>query len=699
MNTLREMPIRSIKGVGEKRAEAFDAVGIRSVEDFFYYLPRRYEDRTHFAAIKELKEGQTRTVKATVLVSGDRRSFHRKGFSITEALVEDESGRLSCVWFNQPYLKQYLRPQTRVILYGRAEVYAGKLQMTNPEFELVDGKEDDQALNVNRIVPVYPLMAGLGQRTMRRMMKQVIDRHLAEIVDPLPEPIRVRNRLLDLRRSLENIHFPENEQLREQAFNRLSFDEFLLFQLPLALRKARKKEIPGLRHAVEGALTLQFRRSLPFQLTSDQEQVLVEITADMASGQAMQRLLQGDVGSGKTVVATLAAVMAVQGGYQAVMMAPTELLAKQHYEKITAQCRQLSRPRGGKFTVGLLTGSLLKKERERTESAVREGKIDFLIGTHALLEERVGFRNLGLVVIDEQHKFGVGQRALLPRKGKNPDVLIMTATPIPRTLAITLYGDLDVSVIRHLPPGRKEIKTLNFDAREAGRAYALAREQMGKGKQVYIVFPVIEESYALDMAGAQKMFERFKTGEFRGYRLALLHGRMAQAEQQEIMRKFKERQLDCLVATTVLEVGIDVPTATCMIVENAERFGLSQLHQLRGRVGRGTDVSYCVLVSNTAIEESALRMQAMVDNTDGFRIAEEDLKLRGPGEYFGSRQHGLDGLRIGNPLSQMHLLKDAREEALELVAQDPELKSPVNGELRQRLLRRFPEYETMMVVG
>jgi len=691
MSGLREISIQTIKGVGAKRAAAFAKLGISSVEDFLYYLPKRYEDRTRFAGIKELKEGQTRTVRATVLVSGDRRSFHRRGFCITEALVEDNGARLSCVWFNQPYLKQYLRPQSRVILYGRAEVYAGKLQMTNPEFELVDDKGDDEALNVNRIVPVYPLIGGIGQRTLRKMIKGALDKHLSGVGDPLPASIRVRNKLAELARSLANIHFPESEQAREEAFTRLSFDEFFLFQLPLALRKARKKETPGIRHTVDGALTARFRAALPFSLTPDQEQVIAEIKADMASGQAMQRLLQGDVGSGKTVVATLAAVMAVQGGHQAVMMAPTEILAKQHYEKIKAQCAGL--------TVGLLTGSLPRKDREATEKAVREGKVDFLIGTHALLEESVRFRDLGLVVIDEQHKFGVGQRALLPRKGRNPDVLIMTATPIPRTLAITLYGDLDISVIRQLPPGRKEITTLNFDARDAARAYEMAREQMRRGRQAYIVFPVIEESYALDMAGARKMFEQFQSGEFRGFRLALLHGRLKQEEQQEIMRRFKARELDCLVATTVLEVGIDVPTATCMIVENAERFGLSQLHQLRGRVGRGTDVSYCVLVSDTSIEESAARMQAMVGHSDGFMIAEEDLKLRGPGEYFGIRQHGLAGLRIGNPLSQMHLLKNAREEALGLVARDPDLAAPENAGLREKLLRRFPEYETVMVVG
>ncbi|MGE5308258.1 MAG: ATP-dependent DNA helicase RecG [Deltaproteobacteria bacterium] len=696
MQNLSQVSIRFIKGIGAKRAKVFARQGIGSIEDFFYYLPKRYEDRTRFAPISGLKEGETRTIRGTVLVSGDRRSFRRRGFSITEALVEDDGGRLSCVWFNQPYLKQYLRPQTSVILYGKAETYGGRLQMTNPEFEVVDGKSDDEALNVNRIVPVYPLLEGLGQRSIRRMMKQVIDEYLPDVTDPLPYQIRSRNKLLNLAKSIFNIHFPESEELQGEAFQRLSFDEFLLFQLPLALRKARIKEKPGTAHLVDGPLTDGFRRALPFSLTSDQEKVLSEIKADMASSRAMQRLLQGDVGCGKTIVATFAAVMAMQGGHQAVLMAPTEILARQHYAKIS---EQLSKIGGGKVRVALFTAAVNQKEREQAQLDLLQGKVDLVIGTHALLEEGVRFKDLGLVVIDEQHKFGVGQRALLPQKGKNPDVLIMTATPIPRTLAITLYGDLDISVIRQMPPGRQEIKTFSFNAEEAGRAYELARGQIEQGKQAYIVFPVIEESSALDIAGAEKMYEQFKAGEFKGFRIALIHGRLKQSQQQEIMARFKARELDCLVATTVLEVGIDVPSATCMIVENAERFGLSQLHQLRGRVGRGTDVSYCLLISDTDTDEAAARMQAMVRYPDGFRIAEEDLKLRGPGEYFGSRQHGLAGLRIGNPLTQMFLLKNAREEALSLIAADPELKAPENQALREKLLQRFPEYEKLMVVG
>lgn len=696
MRNLGQISIRFIKGVGAKRAEAFAKKGIGTIEDFLYFLPKRYEDRTSFTRISCLKEGEVRTIRANVLVSGERRSFRRRGFSITEAVVEDDGSRLSCVWFNQPYLKQYLRPQTQVILYGRAEKYGGRLQMTNPEFELVDGKAGDEPLNMNRIVPVYHHIEGFGQRTLRRMIKQALDEYAQDIRDVIPPPVRSRNMLPDLVPCVRNIHFPESEELRQQAYARMCFEEFLLFQLPLALRKAEKKEKPGIAHAADGALAAEFLRGLPFRLTPDQEMVFEEIRADMAAAQAMHRLLQGDVGSGKTVVAVAAALLAVQGGYQAVIMAPTEILARQHYEKIRGQ---LAGIRSRQVRAGLLTGSCLQKEREQVELDIRQGRVDLIIGTHTLLEKSVGFRNLGLVVIDEQHKFGVGQRALLPEKGRNPDVLIMTATPIPRTLAITLYGDLDVSVIRGLPPGRKEIKTLYFPGERAADAYALAAEQMRKGRQVYIVFPVIEESLVLDIAGAQKMYEQLSSGIFKGFRLGLVHGRLARKEQEATMRRFKDRDLDCLVATTILEVGIDVPSATCMIVENAERFGLSQLHQLRGRVGRGSEASYCLLIADAATAESAARMEAMVRFPDGFAIAEEDLKIRGPGEYFGIRQHGLNGLRIGNPLTQMHLLKNAREEALNMVKEDPGLVKTEHAGLKERLLQRFPGYEQLMLVG
>jgi ATP-dependent DNA helicase RecG len=412
----------------------------------------------------------------------------------------------------------------------------------------------------------------------------------------------------------------------------------------------------------------------------------------------MQRLLEGDVGSGKTIVATIASIIAVQGGYQAAFMVPTEILAKQHFEKISFQASTLMFQQE-QIRMALLTGSSDKKEKEKIYQEIKEGKIDLVIGTHALLEENVRFKNLGLVVIDEQHKFGVGQRALLPKKGVNPDVLIMTATPIPRTLAITVYGDLDVSVINELPPGRKLVKTLRFTQEKRKEAYQIAKDELEKKRQVYIIYPVIEESYALDIAGAKKMYERLRRDEFKEFRLGLIHGRLKEEQQDKIMRDFKEKKLDMLISTTVLEVGIDIANATCMVIEHAQRFGLAQLHQLRGRVGRGADESFCVLISDAGTPEAEARLKAMVDFNDGFKIAEEDLKIRGPGEFFGRRQHGLTELRIGNPLTQMQLLKKAREEAIRLVTIDPELELRQDALLKQKLMERFPEYEKLMVVG
>ncbi len=681
-------PIRYLKGIGPQRAKALNKTGIHTIEDLLYYFPRRYEDRTNFLPISKLAAGQTRTIKAEVLAKAERQSFRRRGFSIVEVAVSDQSGKIFCVWFNQPYLKDYFKLGATLVLYGKIEEYAGRLQMNSPEFEIVSSEKDD-LLNIGRIVPIYSLPQGITQRNFRQIVKSVLDEYLSKINDFLPYALRSRNNLLNLAKGVINIHFPDNLELQKQAYERLAFEEFFLFQLPLALRKLKRKEKQGYAHRIEGDLARNFIAHLPFQLTAAQEKVIAEIKSDMAQPQAMQRLLQGDVGSGKTVVAFIASILAVQGGYQVALMVPTEILAKQHDDKLSSWFKDIN--------IGLLTGSLNKKEKEKIYQEIKEGKIDLVIGTHALIEEGVQFKNLGLVVIDEQHKFGVGQRALLPKKGINPDCLIMTATPIPRTLAITIYGDLDISVIRQLPPGRQAIKTLLLTEKEKAKAYEIAKKELRQGRQVYIVYPVIEESYALDIAGAKKMHGQLKADEFKEFRLGLIHGRLKQKEQDQVMLKFKEKELDALVSTTVLEVGIDIPNATCMVVEHAERFGLSQLHQLRGRVGRGSRESFCILVSNAETPEAKARLAAMVEYSDGFRIAEEDLKIRGPGEFFGQRQHGLTELKIANPLTQMQLLKLAREEAIKLVEADPRLEARPNGLLKEKLLQRFPEYEKLMV--
>jgi ATP-dependent DNA helicase RecG len=693
-------PVRYLKGVGPNRAKTLKKLGIDTIEDLLYYFPRRYEDRTKFLPISQLKEGEFRTIKAQIIVSGERKSWRRKGFSILEVVVDDETGKIFCVWFNQPYLKEYFKVGNSIILYGRIERYSGRLQMNSPEFEIIDQgteehrpgiEERGESLHIGRIVPIYSLPEGITQRYFRQIINQMIEEYLPQMNDFLPYDIRSRNNLFNLAKSLTTIHFPENLELQTEAYRRLSFEEFFIFQLPLALRKLRKKERRGIAHRVEGELVGEFIKNLPFKLTRAQEGVIKEIKRDLEKPQPMQRLLQGDVGSGKTVVATIVALVAIQGGYQAAVMVPTEILAKQHYEKISHQLKAIR--------VGLLTSSTNKKEREKVYKDISAGEIDLIIGTHALLEKGVKFKNLGLVVIDEQHKFGVGQRALLPKKGLNPDILIMTATPIPRTLAITLYGDLDISVIRELPPGRLAIKATHFTENEVSRAYGFAKEQLRGGRQVYIIYPVIEESYALDMAGAKKMFEQLKKNEFKEFRVGLIHGRLKQKEQDRIMSQFKERELDVLVATTVLEVGIDIPNASVMIIERAERFGLAQLHQLRGRVGRGREQSFCILICDCGTREAKARIEAMAKYNDGFRIAEEDLKIRGPGEFFGKRQHGLSGLKISNPLTQMQLLKKAREEAIRLLRIDPHLGMRQNLLLKEKLLQRFPGYEKYVTVG
>ncbi len=688
--------IQYLKGIGPKRAKTFTARGVNTIEELLYYFPRRYEDRTNFAKISQLKEGQVYTIKAQVLLGAQRNSWRRRRFSITEAQVTDNTGKINCVWFNQPYLGEYLVPGAFLILYGKIEFYNGKLQLTNPEYEILDDDKDDDSLNVGRIVPVYTLPSGFSQRSLRRLIKNAMDEFLPKINDPLPFDLRSRHNLLNLAQSLLNIHFPQDLELQKQAHTRISFEEFLLFQLPLVLRKLNRKEKSGIKHDPAAKLVQNFISGLPFELTAAQQKVWHEIQADMTSAQAMQRLLQGDVGSGKTVVATLACLLAIQSGHQAAFMAPTEILARQHYEKIALQLERLTFA-GRKLRLGLLTGQ--DKEKEKIYRQIKEGKIDLVIGTHALLQEEVIFKDLSFIVIDEQHKFGVGQRALLPKKGNNPDVLIMTATPIPRTLAITLYGDLDISVINELPKGRIPIKTLHFSQENKAKAYTILREELNYGRQGYIIYPVIEESYALDIAGAKKMFTELKSTEFKEFKLGLIHGKLKPQEQSEVMLKFKNKQLDLLVATTILEVGIDIPSATCMIIASAERFGLSQLHQLRGRIGRGKLQSFCVLVSDGQTEDAKARLAAMVESSDGFHIAEEDLRIRGPGEFFGIRQHGLAELKIANPLTQMQLLKAAREEAISILKQDVKLAQRPHQLLKAKLLQRFPEYEKLMLVG
>ncbi len=684
MSKYLDTPIQYLKGIGPKRAELLQNLGIGRIEDLLYYFPKRYEDRSQLLPISKVRSGELQTIKGAVLAKGLRRSFRRRGFNIFELAVGDSTGKIFSVWFNQPYLKDYFKVGESVILYGKIEDYKGRLQMNSPEFEILSEEEPD-SLSMGRITPVYSLTGGITQRYFRQLIKNCLEESVSQLEDFLPYNIRSKHNLLNSAQSLINIHFPENFKLREEAYKRLSFEEFFIFQLSILLRKLKQRERKGISHKTEGELVNSFIESLDFSLTQSQKKVLEEIRRDMASIYSMRRLLQGDVGCGKTVVATISAVIAIQGGYQVAFMVPTEILAFQHYENIKSQISKITH----RVNVGLLTSSLNKKVKDKIYQQIEEGRVDLVIGTHTLLEEELRFKSLGLVIIDEQHKFGVSQRTLLPKKGINPDILIMTATPIPRTLAACIYGDLDISVITELPPQREPVETLWFDQAERDKAYELIFKIVKEEKQAYIVYPMIEESRDLDLKAARQMYEELRGGVFRYFNVSLIHGRLSSKEQEKIMSLFSQGKIQILVATTVLEVGLDIPNATVMVVEHAERFGLAQLHQLRGRVGRGKDKSYFIIISSNCGPEAMKRLEAITKFSDGFKISQEDLKIRGPGEFFGKRQSGLSELKIADPLKQMDLLKMARKEAIDLLRRDPKLKERSNLKVRQAIERRL----------
>ncbi len=691
-----DTPIQYIKGIGPKRARAFERAGIKSVEDALYFFPRRYQDRRVLTAVAGVVPGETVGVAVTVEACQARESFRRRGFRVLEVRAADETGRLTAVWFNQPYLRAYFKPGTRLLLFGRAELYKDRLQLTAPDFEILD--EEDAGLPERRgIMPVYALPQGISQRLMRRVMEQLLNANLPRLKETLPYDVRSRRALLNIAQSLRFIHFPGTPEEQQRAYERLAFEEFFLFQLPVLLRRHSRRRRRGIAFRIDTGALAACRQALPFTLTGSQERVFAQIARDMAGQEPMQRLLQGDVGSGKTIVATLAALVAAANGFQTAFLVPTEILAQQHYEKLRALFsagRQRSRVR-----VGLLTSSRTPKEKKKALQEVRRGRVDIVIGTHALIQQGVVFHKLGLVVIDEQHKFGVAQRGILRQKGVDPDVVIMTATPIPRTLSLTLYGDLDISVIDEMPPGRGSVTTQLFSSQARQGVYDRVKREVAAGRQAYFVYPVIEENSRLELQSAKRMFRELGQGPFKGLRLGLVHGRLGKDAQQGVMERFRKGRIDILVATTVLEVGIDVPNAAVMVIDNAERFGLSQLHQMRGRVGRGPEASYCYLIADPATGGARRRLEAMVAYPDGFRIAEEDLKIRGPGEFFGERQHGLTELRLGDPLKQMHLLKAAREDAVRLLRDDPSLEVRTNQELKRALHRRFPEFEKFLEVG
>ncbi|MBI3028209.1 MAG: ATP-dependent DNA helicase RecG [Candidatus Rokubacteria bacterium] len=681
-----QAPLQYLKGVGPQRAKLLSRLGLETIEDALFFVPSRHEDRSRLTPFRELAEGIAQSCAGTVArINAPPRGNPRVPLSVT---FRDGTGYLTAVWFNQPYLadkfeKASERKQT-VFLFGRtARFRNGPLQMQHPDYEVVE-EDEDETLHTGRLVPIYRLTEGLPQRWLRSLLWRVLDEHAPRVAESLPEALRRRRRLSALSDAVRAIHFPQTEEEFATARRRLVFDDFFLFELGLAIRRQREGRQRGIAMAPAGELGQRLRQGLAFRLTAAQERVWEEIRRDLAAPHPMSRLLQGDVGSGKTVVAALAVLTAVEAGYQAAVMAPTEILAEQHLLTL----RQWLPPLG--VPVELLTSAIKGRERYVLLEGVKSGDIPCLVGTHALIQEGVEFRRLGLVVVDEQHRFGVAQRARLREKGDNPHVLVMTATPIPRTLALTLYGDLDVSVINEMPPGRQPVVTVARPEGQRAQIYAFLRQQTTEGRQVYVVCPLVEESEAMDLKAATEMADRLQDEVFTDLKVGLLHGRLSFAEKEAVMRAFKEGQIHVLVSTTVIEVGIDVPNASVMLVEHAERFGLSQLHQLRGRVGRGPWKSYCILLESGGLsDEARRRLEAMTQTNDGFRIAEVDLELRGPGDFFGIRQSGLPEFRVADLLRDGRVLEEARQDAFALVAADPDLQRPEHRALRQALLARW----------
>jgi len=665
--------LRYLKGVGPRRAADLEHAGLATVEDLLSRFPIRYEDRGRFQPIAALKPGEAATVAGEVLGCG-LRATRRPGFKIFEALVRDESGSIRAVWLNQPFLRDVFARHQRVVLFGTLEWRKG-LQLTNPQYEILKSEEgdaaDEETIHTGRVVPIYERTGSLTPKMARSLVYRALHSLTeacagAPLDDPLPVEVRRRLGLPDRLAALRLAHFPEPgaavlelNRFRTPAQLRLIFEEFFLFQAGLVLRRRQLDEERKPRAVtIDDRVRQSALDVLPFRLTDDQKHALRDIVTDMQRPQPMNRLLQGDVGSGKTIVALLAALVAMENGLQAAFMAPTEILADQHYINIR---RLLERSR---FRVALLTGATPAKMRREQQAELAAGSIHLAVGTHALVQDPLTFRELGLVVIDEQHRFGVLQRAGLRAKGLHPDVLVMTATPIPRTLALTTYGDLDVSVIREMPPGRHAIKTTVRPESKRDEVYRFVRGELDQGRQAYVIYPLVEESSKVDLKAATEMADHLAQEVFPEFKVALLHGRMKEDAKDRVMGAFASGEIHVLVSTTVVEVGVDVSNASVMLIEHAERFGLAQLHQLRGRVGRGPYQSHCVLLYQTPLsEQGRARLKAIAETTDGFVIAERDLELRGPGDFFGTRQSGMPTLRIGDLLRDHQIMEDARREA------------------------------------
>jgi ATP-dependent DNA helicase RecG len=686
-----DTPLQYVRGVGPHRARLMERLGLRTVRDALNHFPRDYQDRRALVPFHQLSLGDFGVVEGTVVGIAAPRRASRAPIQVT---FRDRTGYFSALWFGRPYLAHVFKRDQRVVLYGRkVQTKDRRVVLDGPDFEIVE-EDETASIHMGRLVPVYPLTEGLFQRPIRTLLHRLVEGHADQVEDVLPEELRRHGGLPSVAVAYRGIHFPAEQADVEAARRRFAFEDFLVLQVGLALRRRRQATQRGHALTPSRALVPRLLRSLPFALTPAQQRVWDEIQADLARPIPMNRLLQGDVGSGKTIVAVMALLTAVEAGFQAVLMAPTEILAEQHLRTI----RDLVEPLG--VSVAWLSAGQKARERGAALAALRSGAAAIGIGTHALIQETVELRNLGLAVVDEQHRFGVLQRASLRGKGEHPHVLVMTATPIPRTLALTLYGDLDVSVLDQLPPGRQPILTAwrNEHRREA--VYEFVRGELRAGRQAFVVCPLVEETEASDLKAATEMSARLQDGPFREFRVGLVHGRLAFDAKDAVMRAFKAGDIHVLVATTVVEVGIDVPNASVMLIEHAERFGLAQLHQLRGRIGRGAARSYCILMADEPVSDDARRrLEALCTSQDGFRLAEVDLEIRGPGEFFGTRQSGLPEFRTAGLLSHGRLLEAARQDAARLVDRDPGLRLAEHRPLREALLARWRERLELASIG
>ena len=670
--------VQFIKGVGPSRVKLLNILGIYTIEDLISYYPRTYEDRTKITKIAELQDGQSAMIEA-VTTSGASTARLRRNMTITKVIVEDDTGRALISWFNQDYVKTRIHAKEKYRFFGRVSKKSGVTEFNSPVFDA-----ENEHKNTGKIVPVYPTTKGLNQTSIRQAIENALALVNEKLEESLPEYIVKQYNLMSLEDATKQIHFPSNMEKFTLARKRLAFEELLTFQLALlSLKTQYDNEIRGIKYD-ENVKMSDVINTLPFRLTKAQLRVLEEIDRDMESEKPMNRLLQGDVGSGKTIVAMISAYKAVKSGYQVAVMAPTTILATQHLENFNKILSSFG------IKSELLISSLTKKQKQIVLDKLKSGEIDIIIGTHALLQENVEFKKLGLVVTDEQHRFGVKQRSIIAGKGNNPDVLVMTATPIPRTLAIVVYGDLDISIIDELPPNRKKIDTLAVRENMTGRIVEFIKKNVDEGRQAYIVCPFVEDNEDMEnVKSIEKLAKTYKDDIFKDYKVEILHGKMKPKEKDQVVQDFKDNKISILISTTVIEVGVDVPNANIMVIENAERFGLAQLHQLRGRVGRGEYKSYCILKYNGNSDLIRQRMETMTATDDGFKIAEKDLELRGSGQFFGTKHHGLPEFKIANifDAEDIKILKLVQELAIKIEAEDSKLENEKNKKLKKIVTR------------